>query len=263
MQTIPDKQLAAVGAKRTSCIRVPYFGVALQCLPGTELVLTVTSGMQSVVEANEIIDAVSQDVMSNYNAPDNRCYVEIRGSDRNGSGQLVRGDNLYDGQTREQLAFVLSPCASGKPCGDLFSKDAPAHEKLATTDEESYSRHFNTSPERCNEARNPFPHEPQTHNEVGDSAKVERIINNAEKRSSWKRRADSLPVSGALSIPISRKVFEQKTRSTGASLILIPGCVLIEIHGYFNIPRTIFYPDSICCSYAVTKPPWLSAFPSS
>jgi len=40
VQTIPDKQLAAVGAKRTSCIRVPYFGVALQCLPGTELVLT-------------------------------------------------------------------------------------------------------------------------------------------------------------------------------------------------------------------------------
>lgn len=41
VQTIPDKQLAAVGAKRNSCIRVPYFGVALQCLPGTELVLTL------------------------------------------------------------------------------------------------------------------------------------------------------------------------------------------------------------------------------
>ena len=49
VQTIPDKQLAAVGAKRSSCIRVPYFGVALQCLPGTELVLTLTSGMTSVV----------------------------------------------------------------------------------------------------------------------------------------------------------------------------------------------------------------------
>ncbi len=49
-QTIPDKQLAAVGAKRNSCIRVPYFGVALQCLPGTELVLTLTSGMTSVVK---------------------------------------------------------------------------------------------------------------------------------------------------------------------------------------------------------------------
>src|SRR5712691_144025 len=52
VQTIPDKQLAAVGVKRSSCIRVPYFGVALQCLPGTELVLTVTSGMHSVVRGN-------------------------------------------------------------------------------------------------------------------------------------------------------------------------------------------------------------------
>jgi DNA-binding transcriptional LysR family regulator len=50
VQTIPDKQLAAVGAKRKSCVRVPYFGVALQCLPGTELVLTLTSGMTSVVK---------------------------------------------------------------------------------------------------------------------------------------------------------------------------------------------------------------------
>jgi DNA-binding transcriptional LysR family regulator len=52
VQTIPDKQLAAFGAKRNSCIRVPYFGVALQCLPGTELVLTVTSGLTSVVRGN-------------------------------------------------------------------------------------------------------------------------------------------------------------------------------------------------------------------
>jgi len=52
VQTIPDKQLAAVGAKRSSSIRVPYFGVALQCLPGTELVLTLTSGMTSVVKGD-------------------------------------------------------------------------------------------------------------------------------------------------------------------------------------------------------------------
>lgn len=50
VQTIPDKRLAALDAKRSSCIRVPYFGVALQCLPGTELVLTLTSGMTSVVK---------------------------------------------------------------------------------------------------------------------------------------------------------------------------------------------------------------------
>ena len=52
VQTIPDKRLAAFGAQRSSCIRVPYFGVALQCLPGTELVLTLTSGMTSVVKGD-------------------------------------------------------------------------------------------------------------------------------------------------------------------------------------------------------------------
>jgi DNA-binding transcriptional LysR family regulator len=58
VQTIPDKQLAAVGAERNSCIRVPYFGVALQCLPGTELVLTVTSGMSSVISGNRELRSV-------------------------------------------------------------------------------------------------------------------------------------------------------------------------------------------------------------
>jgi len=52
VQTIPDKQLAGAGAKRNSSIRVPYFGVALQCLAGTELVLTLTSGMTSLVKAD-------------------------------------------------------------------------------------------------------------------------------------------------------------------------------------------------------------------
>ena len=52
VQTIPDKQLAAVGAKRSSSIRVPYFGVALQCLSGTELVPTLTTGMTSAVKRN-------------------------------------------------------------------------------------------------------------------------------------------------------------------------------------------------------------------
>jgi DNA-binding transcriptional LysR family regulator len=58
VQTIPDKHLAAVGAKRNSCIRVPYFGVALQCLPGTELVLTLTSGMTSVVKRDRRVRLV-------------------------------------------------------------------------------------------------------------------------------------------------------------------------------------------------------------
>ena len=49
VQNIPDKQLAALGAKRNSSVRMPYFGAALSCLPGTELVLTLTSGMTQAV----------------------------------------------------------------------------------------------------------------------------------------------------------------------------------------------------------------------
>ena len=52
VQTMPERQLAALGAKLNSRIRVPYSGVALQCLPGTELVLTVPSGLSSVVKAD-------------------------------------------------------------------------------------------------------------------------------------------------------------------------------------------------------------------
>ncbi len=52
VQTIPDKRVAAVGAKRKSCMRVPYFGVALECLPGTELVVTATSGLTRMIQAN-------------------------------------------------------------------------------------------------------------------------------------------------------------------------------------------------------------------
>jgi DNA-binding transcriptional LysR family regulator len=59
VQTIPDKQMAAVGAKRSSCIRVPYFGVALHCLAGTELVLTLTSGMTSVVKRDRRLRLVT------------------------------------------------------------------------------------------------------------------------------------------------------------------------------------------------------------
>jgi DNA-binding transcriptional LysR family regulator len=46
VQNIPDKQLAALGLKRRSSVRMPYFGAALSCLPGTELVLTLTNGMR-------------------------------------------------------------------------------------------------------------------------------------------------------------------------------------------------------------------------
>ena len=58
VQNIPDKQLAALGAKRRSFVRMPYFGAALSCLPGTELVLTLTNGMRHMVERNSTLRLV-------------------------------------------------------------------------------------------------------------------------------------------------------------------------------------------------------------
>jgi DNA-binding transcriptional LysR family regulator len=58
VQNIPDKQLAALGLKRRSSIRMPYFGAALSCLPGTELVLTLTNGMRQMVERNSTLRIV-------------------------------------------------------------------------------------------------------------------------------------------------------------------------------------------------------------
>ena len=52
VQNIPDKQLAAIGKKRKSRIRLSYFNVALHCLPASSLVLTLTSGMRSIVKSN-------------------------------------------------------------------------------------------------------------------------------------------------------------------------------------------------------------------
>jgi len=45
VQSIPDKRLAALGHVRRSRLRMPYFGAALECIAGTRLVLTATSGV--------------------------------------------------------------------------------------------------------------------------------------------------------------------------------------------------------------------------
>ncbi|HEY2468424.1 MAG TPA: LysR family transcriptional regulator [Terracidiphilus sp.] len=58
VQNIPDKQLAALGTKRRTSVRMPYFGAALGCLTGTELVLTLTSGMKQMVESNSAVRLV-------------------------------------------------------------------------------------------------------------------------------------------------------------------------------------------------------------
>ena len=40
-QTLPDKRLAGIGAKRRCPIWVPYFAAAVRCVPDTQLVATV------------------------------------------------------------------------------------------------------------------------------------------------------------------------------------------------------------------------------
>ncbi|QMV18149.1 LysR family transcriptional regulator [Granulicella sp. 5B5] len=52
VQSIPDKRVAAVGRRRRWAMRVPYFGVAMTCVPQTQLVLTVTSSMAQLARAN-------------------------------------------------------------------------------------------------------------------------------------------------------------------------------------------------------------------
>ena len=58
VQNIPDKQLSALGAKRRSSVRMPYFGAALSCLPGTELILTLTSGMRQMLDTISVLRLV-------------------------------------------------------------------------------------------------------------------------------------------------------------------------------------------------------------
>jgi DNA-binding transcriptional LysR family regulator len=41
LQTLPDKRLAGIGAKRQCPIWVPYFTAAVRCVPGTQLLATV------------------------------------------------------------------------------------------------------------------------------------------------------------------------------------------------------------------------------
>jgi DNA-binding transcriptional LysR family regulator len=41
LQTLPDKRLAGIGAKRRCPIWVPYFTAAVRCVPGTHLLATV------------------------------------------------------------------------------------------------------------------------------------------------------------------------------------------------------------------------------
>jgi hypothetical protein len=74
---------------------------------------------QQILEGNFIRSALYQERFSRYSPMTNRCYVEIRVQ----TGELNErsdrfGRYLYDGQTREMLAFAQ--IQNGKKSGKVF-----------------------------------------------------------------------------------------------------------------------------------------------
>jgi len=74
---------------------------------------------QQILEGNFIRSALYQEQFSRYSPMTNRCYVEIRVQ----TGELNErsdrfGRYLYDGQTREMLAFAQ--IQNGKKSGKVF-----------------------------------------------------------------------------------------------------------------------------------------------
>src|SRR5262249_39551236 len=68
---------------------------------------TCAASGQQILEGNFIRSAVYQEQFSRYNPWTNRCYVEMRiyTNDPNNNSERF-GQFLYDGQTREMLAFA-------------------------------------------------------------------------------------------------------------------------------------------------------------
>jgi hypothetical protein len=80
---------------------------------------TCDAWAQQILEGNVIRSALYQEQFSRYSAMTNRCYVEIRVQ----TGELNEhsdrfGRYLYDGQTREMLAFAQ--IQNGKKSGKVF-----------------------------------------------------------------------------------------------------------------------------------------------
>ena len=74
---------------------------------------------QQILEGNVVRSALYQEQFSRYSAMTNRCYVEIRVQ----IGELDErshrvGQYLYDGQTKEMLAFAQ--IQNGKKSGKVF-----------------------------------------------------------------------------------------------------------------------------------------------
>jgi DNA-binding transcriptional LysR family regulator len=58
VQSIPEKRLAVLGKVRQWSIRMAYFGAALECISGTELILTGTSSVAQVARGRKDLRVV-------------------------------------------------------------------------------------------------------------------------------------------------------------------------------------------------------------
>jgi hypothetical protein len=100
LQTLPDKRLAGIGAKRQCPIRVPYFTAAVRCVPGTRLLATVPTRIakfrseQSAIENAEAARSAGKIQVSDglASAHEHRCgaYMAAACNRRNGEGALFR-----------------------------------------------------------------------------------------------------------------------------------------------------------------------------
>ncbi|MDR3714374.1 MAG: hypothetical protein P4L51_16280 [Puia sp.] len=62
-----------------------------------------------ILEENVIGNALTHDQVSHYNPKDNRCYVKLTvqtGDLSTPRDKYIEDDSLYDGQSKEMLAFV-------------------------------------------------------------------------------------------------------------------------------------------------------------
>jgi hypothetical protein len=73
---------------------------------------------QAILEGNFIRSALYQEQFSRYSPMTNRCYVEMRVQTVDLNKDSRFGRYLYDGQTREMLAFAQ--IQNGKKSGRVF-----------------------------------------------------------------------------------------------------------------------------------------------
>jgi hypothetical protein len=79
---------------------------------------------QQILERNFVRSALYQEQFWHYNPSTNRCYVEIRVQTEGLSDHSDRfGQYLYDGETRELLAFAQ--IQNGKKSGKVFDLHHP------------------------------------------------------------------------------------------------------------------------------------------